>query len=113
MPHTIHRDQRLSLAHDLMRENDLRHLPVLDGGRLVGLLSRGSPKLHRTDENMNRVAEAMATDLYVVAPGDCVADVARTLAERELGCAVVVDRGHVVGIFTAIDALGLVASGVA
>jgi acetoin utilization protein AcuB len=111
MPHTIHRDQRLSLARDMMNENDLRHMPVLDGGKLVGLLSRSN--LHCTDENMGRVAEAMATDLYVVAPGDCVADVARMLAEHELGCAVVVDRGHVVGLFTAVDALGLLANGVA
>lgn len=111
MPRTTHRDQRLSLARDMMRENDLGHLPVLEGGRLVGLLTRGN--LHCTDENVGRVAEAMATDLYVVAPGDCVADVARMLTEHELGCAVVVDRGHVVGLFTAADALGLLTKGVA
>jgi acetoin utilization protein AcuB len=110
MPHTIHRDQRLSLARDMMRDSDLRHLPVLEGGRLVGLLSRSN--LYRTHENAERVGEAMATNLYVVAPGDCVADVARNLAEHELGCAVVVDRGHVVGLFTAVDAIGLLAKGV-
>jgi CBS domain-containing membrane protein len=111
MPHTIHRDQRLSLARDVLRENDLRHLPVLEDGRLVGLLSRS--RLYRTHENADRVGDAMATNLYVVAPGDCVADVARLLAGHELGCAVVVDRGHVVGLFTAGDAIGLLEKGVA
>jgi CBS domain-containing protein len=51
----------------------------------------------------------MATEVYAVAPGDLVADVASTMGERKYGCAIVVDRGHVVGIFTATDALALLA----
>lgn len=112
-PHTIGCHQRLSLAHDMMREHGLRHLPVLDGGKLVGLLSQRDlyfvEAIAGTDQHMDPVAEAMATDLFVVAPGDCVADVARTMGQHRYGCAVVVDRGHVVGIFTATDALALLA----
>jgi acetoin utilization protein AcuB len=112
-PHTIGRDQRLARAHDMMREHDLRHLPVLDGGKLVGVLSERDlyfvEAIAGTDQKLDPVAEAMATDLYVVAPGDAVAEVARTMGQHKYGCAVVVDRGHVVGIFTATDALALLA----
>ena len=35
-PHLIGAEQPLARAHDIMRKNDLRHLPVLHGGKLVG-----------------------------------------------------------------------------
>jgi acetoin utilization protein AcuB len=112
-PHTIGRDQRLARAHDVMREYDLRHLPVLEGGKLVGVLSQRDlyfvEAIAGTDREMDSVAEAMQGELYVVAPGDLVADVAGTMAQHKYGCAVVVDRGHLVGIFTTTDALALLA----
>ena len=112
-PHTIGRDQRLARAHDIMREHGLRHLPVLDGGKLVGVLSQRDlyfvEALAGVDQRLDPVAEAMASEVYVVAPGECVADVARTMGQHKYGCAVVVDQGHVVGIFTATDALALLA----
>jgi acetoin utilization protein AcuB len=112
-PHTVGSDQKLELAHAMMREHKLRHLPVLQGGKLVGVLSQRDiyfvESLGGFDESVDKVVEAMASEVYTVAPGDRLADVARTMAERKSGCAVVVDRGHVVGIFTATDALGLLA----
>ena len=38
-PHSIGKDQPLAVAHRLMKEHDLRHLPVLEQGKLVGLVS--------------------------------------------------------------------------
>jgi acetoin utilization protein AcuB len=112
-PHTIGRDQRLAWAHDVMREHNLRHLPVLEGGKLVGVLSERDlysvEAIAGTDREIDSVAEAMQGECYTVAPGDLVADVARTMAEHKYGCVVVVDRGHVVGIFTTTDALALLA----
>jgi acetoin utilization protein AcuB len=38
-PHTVGQDQKLSQAHKIMRAHEIRHLPVLQGGKLVGVLS--------------------------------------------------------------------------
>lgn len=116
-PHTVGRDQKLALAHDLMRKFALRHLPVLDGGKLVGVLSQRDlyflETLGGVDERLDKVSEAMETGVYCVEPNERVADVARTMAEHKYGCAVIVDGGQVVGIFTATDALFLLAATIA
>ena len=38
-PHTIGREQSLAAAKQLMHKSHVRHLPVLHGGKLVGVLS--------------------------------------------------------------------------
>lgn len=110
-PHTIGRHEKLSRAHEVMREYGLRHLPVLDGGKLVGVLLQHDlhpiEAIAAFDTRTCAVGEAMATETYAVAPGELLADVARTMARHSYGCAVVVDRGHVVGTLTASDALPL------
>ncbi len=112
-PHTIGREQKLARAHDMMRHNGLRHLPVLEGGRLVGVVSQRDLYFNETiagvDVEMDSVEEAMTTEVFTAAPAECVGDVARAMAQHKYGCAVVVEGGHVVGIFTATDALALLA----
>ena len=112
-PHTIGSDQTLAHAHDVMRAHGVRHLPVLRGGKLVGVLSQrdlyfveSSTLATRT---VDEVAEAMTQDVYTVGPREHIGAVVKQMAEHKFGCAVVVERGHVVGIFTATDALGLLA----
>ena len=53
------------------------------------------------------IATVLTAPPGAVAPGDLVADVARVMAERGLDCAVVVDRGQAVGLFTASDSPAL------
>ena len=112
-PHTIGAEQPLARAHDMMREHGLRHLPVLEGGKLIGVLSQRDlyfvEAIAGVDAKIDHVADALASELFTVAPGECVRDVARTMGEHKYGCAIVLDRGHVVGIFTATDALALLA----
>jgi acetoin utilization protein AcuB len=108
-PHVIGAEQPLSLAHDIMRKNELRHLPVLHGGRLVGLVSRGDLHLVETmpdvDAEKVSVEEAMSRDVYGVAPSELLLTVVREMTARKLGSTVILDQGKVVGIFTVIDAL--------
>jgi acetoin utilization protein AcuB len=108
-PHTIGRDQTLAKAHALMHENRIRHLPVLDGGTLVGVVSDRDLRLVEsiagTDPQKTRVDEAMTPEPFFVVADALVRDVAEQMVEHKYGCAVVTEHGHVVGIFTTIDAM--------
>jgi acetoin utilization protein AcuB len=99
----------LAAAHRVMRERGVRHLPVLDAGRLVGVVSQGDLVLAESvagvDPATDSVREAMSGDPYAVPPGAPLEEVAATMAERRLGSAIVVDRGVVIGVFTTVDAL--------
>ncbi|MBX3185828.1 MAG: CBS domain-containing protein [Labilithrix sp.] len=114
-PLTIGRDQTLATAHRMMRENKVRHLPVLERGRLVGLLSQRDLYFLETiagvDLDADTVDDAMSVDAFAVGPSATVSEVAATMAQRKLGCAVVIERGRVIGIFTATDACRMLAAG--
>lgn len=106
-PHSIGRDQTLSHAHTVMRKYSIRHLPVLEGGVLVGLLSLRDAHLIETlkdvDPNEVKVEEAMSTVVYQVSPEAPLDEVAAAMAEHKYGCAVVMQNHHVVGVFTTVD----------
>ena len=108
-PVVIGSDRPLAEAHRVMRERSIRHLPVVDGGRLVGIVSQRDVYLCETlkgvDPASEPVREAMTPEPYVVAPDTALDEVAGTMAQRKLGSAVVVDRGEIVGLFTTVDAL--------
>lgn len=109
-PHTIGRSASLARAHELMRTNDIRHLPVVDAGRLVGIVSQGDLHLLETLADFPLesvdVAEAMTSPPYVVEPDAPLDQVADTMAKHKYGCAVIRNRdGVVAGVFTTVDAL--------
>lgn len=108
-PHTIGRDQTLTAAHHMMREHRIRHLPVLSGGRLVGLLSERDlaliETLHSVDPDMTIAEEAMTQAPYTVASHTPLDEVAATMAEQRYGSAVVMEHDKIVGVFTTTDAL--------
>jgi len=106
-PHSIGPDGNLVQAHAMMREHSIRHLPVLDGGVLVGVVSArdvsqiealvgGNPK-------QIPVGDAMATNVYATTPDAPLDEVVDEMARRKVGCAVVMDHSHVVGIVTTVD----------
>lgn len=107
-PHAVGRDQPLTTAHSLMKTHDIRHLPVLNGGELVGMLTDRDLHLIETlrdvDPTKVTVEDAMATTVYSVNPDTPLDEVVTTMAERKYGSAVVMQNNHVVGIFTTVDA---------
>lgn len=104
----------MSQAHQLMREHRIRHLPVLEAGKLVGLVSERDLHLIETLPGGNpdevTVEEAMVADVYTVSADDPVDTVVEMMSTRKYGSAVVMDRrGRVDGIFTAVDGLQVLA----
>jgi acetoin utilization protein AcuB len=113
-PYVISSRRTLADAHQIMRERSIRHLPVVDDGKLVGVLSQRDLYLVETlrgiDPASETVAEAMSADPFTVSPDSPLDEVARAMAERKYGSAVVVDKGTVIGLFTTVDALRALAS---
>lgn len=96
-------------AHELMRRENVRHLVVMEGERLVGVVSQRDLYLIETfaqaDPQNAAVEEAMTPDPYTVAPMTPLDEVARTMWRDRLGSVVIAEDDRVVGIFTAVDAL--------
>ena len=105
---TIGDDQPMSAAHRMMRDQRIRHLPVLHQGKVVGIVTDRDLRLVETlsdvDPNKVAVSEAMTPDPYVVTPEAALDEVVATMAAKKYGSAVISDHGHVVGIFTTVDA---------
>ncbi len=108
-PHTIGQTQPLARAHERMRSQGVRHLPVLEAGKLVGILSHRDAlfveTLRDVDPEKVPVEDAMSTDVYTVRPDTPLSEVLSAMAEHKYGCTVVGDAAHVLGIFTTTDAL--------
>ena len=106
-PHSIGIEQTLARAHQTMREHRIRHLPVLHGGKLVGMLSERDlhlvESLQDVDPEKVLVEEAMSSTVYAVAPEQPLDEVVSTMAEHKYGSAVVMQNEKVVGIFTTVD----------
>lgn len=112
LPHSIGKEQPLAVARRIMKEHGLRHLPVLEGAKLVGVLSDRDlyflESVSGVDPETEPVEQGMSQDVYHVAPDTPLREVIAEMEKRRLGCAIVVDRASVVGIFTTTDALRLV-----
>lgn len=108
-PHTIGQEQNLVTALNHMMQYNIRHLPVLHGGKVVGLISDRDIQLvealEGVDPNKVLVVDAMSMSPYTVDPDSPLDEVCDEMAEHKYGSAVVVQNGKVVGIFTTVDAL--------
>ena len=108
MPMTIGKRISIDQAQKMMQEYRIRHLPVQDGGRLLGVLTERDIRLARSLQHTADllVEDVMTPDPYQVKPEASLDEVCEEMAEFKYGCAIVTQaNGKVVGIFTAIDAL--------
>lgn len=109
-PHSIDVDAPLEDAHKLMREHHFRHLPVTSGGAIAGVLTDRDMKLilgpdfGSPNERDLKVRDAYVEQPCVVGASTPVAMVARTMAEKHIGAALVTKHDKLVGIFTVTDA---------
>lgn len=101
-----------------MRELELRHLPVIDGARLAGMLTDRdilNYQAHHPGESIEGVpvSVAMGTEALTVGPDEPAATVAAAMYAQGLDVAMVVAEGRIAGIFTTTDALHALATGAA
>ncbi len=109
-------DDKLSRARELMEEHSVRHLPVVRGGALVGVVSQRDvfvvqlmETLAHVPQDSITVADAMIAEPFAVSPETRLDVVTREMAGRRIGSAVVVADGTIRGVFTATDALHVLA----
>lgn len=109
LPVEAERCQTVADAASLMESHQVRHLPVMSGSHLQGIVSRSdilSARLRHGDNAEGMMLEEISSqDVLQVSPLTPVNDVAAKMLDRRLGSAVVVDGGYVVGVFTSTDAL--------
>lgn len=105
-PHAVDVDEPLARATEFMQAHDVRHLPVTEEARLVGVVSerdiRGAP-LRRGARGL-RVRDVYVPDLYIVDLNEPLDNVLLTMAERHIGSAIVTRKGRLAGLFTYTDA---------
>lgn len=105
-PYTIDADQSMGDAHTLLYQQRVRHLPVLRGAQLVGMLYERDfmiAALGRVDLRRIKVEEAMSVAIYKVSPETPLELAAHEMAAKRLDAAVVVHEGTVAGILTTVD----------
>jgi len=120
---TLQRNDKLTLADDIMRLGRIRHLPVVDeNGQLAGIVTqrdlfRGAlAKALGYGERAQRklmdtlvVKEVMTSEVITTTPDTPLAEAAHVLMERKIGCLPVVEAGRLIGIITEADFVALAA----
>lgn len=105
----IGRESSLLDARELMRTANVRHLLVMEGEGLAGVISQRDVYLLEALQNAEperaTVEEAMDSEPYTVSPAASLEEVARRMWTQRSTSAVIVDGTEVLGIFTTSDAL--------
>jgi acetoin utilization protein AcuB len=108
-PLSVPIDATVSVAEDLMIDNEVRHLPVTDSETLVGIVSDRdiafSSNVSASDlADRLRVRDVCSFDVYAVPPDEPLDAVLSKMAARHLGSVVVTEHGKIAGVFTVTDA---------
>ena len=117
-PLTLSPEVSLMEALQMMRLRRIRRIPIVAGGKLVGLLTEGDLKraepstLSDTQEHFTAVMEGtqitqiMTKNLVTTTPDTTLLEVARTLRENKYGALPVLEGENLVGILTDNDLIG-------
>lgn len=102
-------------ALDILWSLEIRHLPVMRGKELVGMLSDRDVKPFAADDNRDArtVASVMNTNVISVEPDATINEIAAALVDNRIGAVPVVDGhdGELVGIVSYVDVLRDIAKG--
>lgn len=115
---TLRPESNLREAIAVIQKFRIRHIPVVDGGKLTGIVTdrdikRATPSIHGgvTQDDYERVLDetklfqVMTRDPMTVTPESSVKEVAKMLVEKKYGALPVISDGVLVGIISDIDLL--------
>ena len=104
---TATRDHTLKDVATLMREGDMGSVPVVEGGKLVGIVTDRDIVVRSIADGKDAsssVAEAMTTDIFSVKPDDFAFEAIRLMGDKQVRRVPVVDNdGTLVGIIAMAD----------
>ncbi len=115
---TVSKDDKMTVAKKILQEKNIRHLPVVDGKKLVGLVTNmdirkaeASPatsleirELHYLLDKLT-VGEIMTRNVLTISPDISVEEATTLLHDNKIGCLPVVEDGNLVGIITENDVM--------
>ena len=117
-PVTLKPEDSLSLASDVISLGRIRHIPVVDEGRLVGILTErdligaaASQILGLKQKNKTAllksvlIKEVMKKRVISAAPDTPIKELAHLMADKKIGCVPIVSAGALVGLVTTTDLL--------
>jgi len=117
---TLRDDEVLLDATLIFARSPFRHIPILNGTRLVGIVTERDLKHYTPSilsgiapEEYNRLMEStplskiMTRNPTTIGPGQSVYEAAQMLYDRRIGCLPVVENGDLKGIVTTTDMLNL------
>jgi CBS domain-containing membrane protein len=120
---TLGRNDTLDLADNVMTLGRIRHLPVLEEGRVVGVVSQRDlfrsalavalgygERAQKTLLKTLRVKEVMSEPAITISPEATIKEAARLMVEHKIGCLPVVEGSTLVGIVTETDILRAIVS---
>jgi CBS domain-containing protein len=119
---TVSAGDTLSTVEDIMTLGGVRHMPVVRGGSLVGVVSERD-LLRASLSNLTEfgheerraflqvveITRVMSTPPVIIAPDAEIEQAARLLTEKRIGCLPVIEEGKLVGLLTETDVLGCIA----
>ena len=100
--HTVTPETSAADAGALLRRRAIRHLPVLEGGRIIGVVT---DRDLRGTASETPIRTIMSQPVTVVSPRSGIDRAVRLLFDRSIGCLPVVEDGRLVGILTQTDAV--------
>jgi acetoin utilization protein AcuB len=102
-PWSVQIDDSINVATEMMAHREIHHLPVLDGGQVVGMVT--ARDLGTAAHRLGATVEAVMTPVHLVQSSTPLEDVLEKMASNRWDAVVVADDGNVEGIFTAMDAV--------